>query len=640
MRSIGAPRSATSRRRATRALLATATVASALVVAASLSGTAPVSAELASIAPATGRVHIVSMKRLPALASGPSAPARRVIPLSAGKPVPASWPHTAPLVRAVGTHQWLRDGVVGSENWSGYVDSGGGAEFTGASGSWTVPAVQAGTTGDSSSWVGIDGTTTSDLIQAGTDQSWSPSGPVYYAWYEMLPAVATQLGPVSPGDHISVAITQGQPGSWTITVNDANEGTTWTEPVAYNAPGNSAEWVEEAPTLASTNTIETLADFGSVQFTNLAVQGPGTTSATAYPVYMVNSSDQIIAYPDQYSPVTGSFSDTYGSTSPPAPFPAVPISNGSGSSTSSTTTGSSSTTSTSTVAGPTSTVTAPTTTTAPPGQVPGQQGYWLVGRDGGIFAFGTAKFHGSAGSLHLQRPIAGIALTADGEGYWLVATDGGVFAYGDASYVGSLPADGIGPVGASAGHHLSAPIVGIVPTVDGKGYLMVAKDGGVFAFGDAHYEGSCASIGGCTAPAVAVVPDATGAGYWLLLSNCDMVPFGDAPKIADSNCESSTAAKKLVATSAARTPDGRGYWVLLDNGTTFPEGDAKLLGSWEAKQMTTTGNPAVAIVPTADGGGAWVVLAKGTVDPFGDAPTLGDLAGKPLSAPITAAAGW
>jgi hypothetical protein len=626
MRSIGAPRSAPTWRRTSRAFLPAATVAAVLVITAGLWSTGPVSADVASLAPATGRVHIASPAHLPALAARPSGRGRaaRVLPLSAGQPVPASRPHTAPLLRAVGTHQWLRDGVVGSQNWSGYVDSGSGAGFTGASGSWTVPTVQAGTTGDSSSWVGIDGTTTSDLVQAGTDQSWSPSGPIYYAWYEILPAVATELGPVSPGDQISVAITEGQPGSWTITVDDATENTIWTEPVAYNAPGNSAEWVEEAPTLASDNTIEPLADFGTVQFTNLAVQGPGTSSASAYPVYMVNSSEQIIAYPDQYSPSTDSFTDTYGSTTPPASPPAVPINSGSGSSTSSTTTSSSSTTSTTAVAGPTTTTAPAAPAPAPPGQVPGQQGYWLVGRDGGIFAFGSAKFHGSAGTVHLQRPIAGIALTADSNGYWLVATDGGVFAFGDASYVGSLPADGIGPVGASKGHHLAAPIVGIVPTADGKGYLMVAKDGGVFAFGDAHYEGSCASIG----------------GYWLLLSNCDMVPFGDALKIADGNCESSAAAKKLVATSAARTPDGRGYWVLLANGTTFPEGDAKLLGSWEAKQMTTSVDPAVAIVPTADGGGAWVVFANGIVDPFGDAPTLGDLAGSPPSAPITAAAGW
>ena len=400
-----------------------------------------------------------------------------------------------------------------TESWdrrTGQVTStpGSGAEFTGAEGSWTVPTVQAGTAGDSSSWVGIDGTSTSDLIQAGTDQSWSPSGPVYYAWYEMLPAVATELGPVSPGDHISVAITEGQPGSWTITRRrrhrrarpGPNRSPTTPRATAPNGSKRRPRWrrtIRSRPWLIS----------GAVQFTNLAVQGPGTASATAYPVYMVNTSDQIIAYPDQYNPSTDSFTDTYGSTSPPASPPEVPIS-GSARALLPATTTSSSTTSTSTVAAPTTT-TAPAPA-APQGQAPGQQGYWLVGREGGVFAFGSAKSHGSAGSLHLQRPIAGIALTADGGGYWLVATDGGVFAFGDASYVGSLPADGIGPVGASTGHHLSAPIVGIVPTPDGKGYLMVAKDGGVFAFGDAHFEGSCASIGGCDAPAVAVVPDATG----------------------------------------------------------------------------------------------------------------------------------
>jgi hypothetical protein len=36
-------------------------------------------------------------------------------------------------------------------------------------------------------------------------------------------------------------------------------------------------------------------------------------------------------------------------------------------------------------------------------------GYWLVGRDGGIFNFGDAGFFGSAGGLKLNRPIVGLA---------------------------------------------------------------------------------------------------------------------------------------------------------------------------------------------------------------------------------------
>ncbi len=38
-------------------------------------------------------------------------------------------------------------------------------------------------------------------------------------------------------------------------------------------------------------------------------------------------------------------------------------------------------------------------------------GYWLVASDGGIFSFGDAYFRGSAGSLALQQPIVAMAAT-------------------------------------------------------------------------------------------------------------------------------------------------------------------------------------------------------------------------------------
>jgi hypothetical protein len=54
----------------------------------------------------------------------------------------------------------------------------------------------------------------------------------------------------------------------------------------------------------------------------------------------------------------------------------------------------------------------------------------------------------------------GVAATPTGKGYWLVAADGGVFAYGDATFAGSLGAT-----------HLNAPIVGVAatPGVGGSG---------------------------------------------------------------------------------------------------------------------------------------------------------------------------
>src|SRR5437867_8101300 len=47
------------------------------------------------------------------------------------------------------------------------------------------------------------------------------------------------------------------------------------------------------------------------------------------------------------------------------------------------------------------------------------RGYWLVASDGGIFTFGDAGFFGSTGSIHLNKPIVGMAATPDGRGYWI-----------------------------------------------------------------------------------------------------------------------------------------------------------------------------------------------------------------------------
>jgi hypothetical protein len=41
------------------------------------------------------------------------------------------------------------------------------------------------------------------------------------------------------------------------------------------------------------------------------------------------------------------------------------------------------------------------------------------------------------GGMKLNQPIVGIAGTPDGKGYWLVAADGGVFAFGSAGFFGS-----------------------------------------------------------------------------------------------------------------------------------------------------------------------------------------------------------
>ena len=260
-------------------------------------------------------------------------------------------------------------------------------------------------------------------------------------------------------------------------------------------------------------------------------------------------------------------------------------------------------------------------------------GYWLVGSDGGIFTFGSALFHGSTGNLVLQRPVVGIVPTVDGGGYWLDASDGGVFSFGDTQFYGSIPGLGLHPAGSGLPHSLNAPIVGMVPSHDQGGYFMVASDGGVFAFGDARFAGSCPGIGGCSGAAVAVMPDASGNGYWLITGAGSVYTFGDAPYLGAPGPQPSPI------TSAVATPDGRGYYILDANGQVFTYGDAAPDGS-VASGSTGGFDPASAIFTTSDNGGYWVADALGHVFTFGDAPYDGGMSGTQLNGPIVAATGF
>ena len=108
----------------------------------------------------------------------------------------------------------------------------------------------------------------------------------------------------------------------------------------------------------------------------------------------------------------------------------------------------------------------------------------------------TPNFHGSTGSMVLNKPIVGMAATPDGGGYWLVASDGGVFSFGDAGFYGSVPGQGI---------VAQVPVEGIVATPDGGGYWIVGKDGALYAYGDASFLGSLTGDS-LAAPIIAAAP--------------------------------------------------------------------------------------------------------------------------------------
>ena len=228
-------------------------------------------------------------------------------------------------------------------------------------------------------------------------------------------------------------------------------------------------------------------------------------------------------------------------------------------------------------------------------------GYWLVGSDGGIFSFGSAAFFGSTGNLTLQRPVMGISPTATARATgWSAPTAASSPSVTPASTARSRA--WASPRPAPAAHALAAPIVAMVPSTDDAGYFMVASDGGVFAFGDARFAGSCPGIGGCSGAAVAVMPDATGNGYWLVTATGNVYAFGDAPFLG------APPSRNVAVTSAVRTPDGGGYWVLYADGQLSAFGDA---GQYGSPQGALGGDRATAVFATADGAGYWVATAAG-----------------------------
>jgi lipoprotein-anchoring transpeptidase ErfK/SrfK len=109
---------------------------------------------------------------------------------------------------------------------------------------------------------------------------------------------------------------------------------------------------------------------------------------------------------------------------------------------------------------------------------PNGRGYWLMAGDGGVFTFGSARFHGSTGNKRLNAPVIGMTATPNGGGYLLVASDGGVFTFGNAKFRGS-----------TGNKKLGSPVVGLAGTSSGNGYWLATRDGRVYAFGNAQYKG-------------------------------------------------------------------------------------------------------------------------------------------------------
>ncbi|MDE3205584.1 MAG: Ig-like domain repeat protein [Acidobacteriota bacterium] len=212
-------------------------------------------------------------------------------------------------------------------------------------------------------------------------------------------------------------------------------------------------------------------------------------------------------------------------------------------------------------------------------------------------------------AVGLSAPSTEVSATpVNSAGYLIVGRDGGVFSFGGANYQGSL-----------GGVRLSQPIVAVASTPDKGGYWMVAADGGVFTFGDAGFYGSLGNVH-LVQPIIALIPTHDGKGYWLVARDGGIFTFGDAT--FHGSLGNVHLAQPIVG--AAPTSDGGGYWMVAADGGIFTFGDATYHGSLGNVHLA---QPIVAMVATSDGGGYWLVAADGGVFSFGDALYRGSVPG-------------
>jgi len=181
--------------------------------------------------------------------------------------------------------------VSHNSQWAGYAAKSSGVRDV--SGEWTVPTVDCSKVAKASAvgvWVGIDGFGNNDLIKAGSGITCASASanPCYYLFTEVLPAAETSItgcGGVTPGDDLSVDVTNSPFGSSIFVVTVKDNGVQVGQPITLTAStydDKSAECIVQLPpgkVGPTPSRHKELADFGSVSFAQCqatATQSAGT----------------------------------------------------------------------------------------------------------------------------------------------------------------------------------------------------------------------------------------------------------------------------------------------------------------------------------------------------------------------------
>ncbi len=204
------------------------------------------------------------------------------------------------------------------------------------------------------------------------------------------------------------------------------------------------------------------------------------------------------------------------------------------------------------------------------------KGYWVTDALGVVSHFGAAGAHGGSPALRAGELVSTISATPSGNGYWLFTNRGRVFACGDAHFYGDMSRT-----------VLNGPVVASVATPTGHGYFMVGSDGGVFSFGDAHFHGSTGAMH-LNKPIVGISPTPNNHGYWLVASDGGVFAFS-AP------FRGSMGATSLNRPVNGLVAYGNGYLMVASDGGVFDFSNKAFVGSLASHPPTA---PIISIAAT------------------------------------------
>jgi len=221
----------------------------------------------------------------------------------------------------------------------------------------------------------------------------------------------------------------------------------------------------------------------------------------------------------------------------------------------------------------------------------------------------------------------------DRQGYDQVQAVGGVFAW-NAPFYGSIP-------GNPAPYNCVTNVVGMATTGDssssGGGYWLATATGGVYAYGNATYEGGGPALWvNAYEIVVAIVADpfAPTTGYWLVTNYGRVFPYGSAT--LPSTYARPDLTSGCVVVGAAAAPSALGLWLATSCGQTYAYGAA----AYEGNTPTDLNAPIVGIVNAGGDASYWMVGADGGIFSFGAAAFYGSMGGVTLSAPVTGIASY